>query len=101
VARVKFDLLGRVDVEAALRLLAARGVTRVFCEGGPRLAENLISRGFADEVMLHTGAKPFGGAGRPALLPAAKALLEDASIYRLAEEAEFGADRLSRYERAA
>lgn len=101
VARVGIDLLGRVDVEAALRLLARRGVTRVFCEGGPRLAQNLISRGFADEVILHTGVKPFGGAGRPALLPAAKALLEDDSIYRLLEEAALGTDRMTRYERAA
>ena len=101
IVRAGLDLLGRVDIEAALNLLARRGVTRVFCEGGPRLAQNLVSRGLADEVILHTGAKPFGGAGRPALLPAAKALLDDGSIYRLVEEADLGADRLTRYERVA
>lgn len=101
VARVPIDELGRVNLDAALRLLADRGVTRVFCEGGPRLAQNLIARGVADEVVLHTGVKPFGGAGRPALLPAAKALLCDETIYRLAEEAMLGADRMRRYERAA
>jgi diaminohydroxyphosphoribosylaminopyrimidine deaminase/5-amino-6-(5-phosphoribosylamino)uracil reductase len=99
VARVGIDLLGRVDLDAALGLLAQRGVTRVFCEGGPRLAESLIARALADEVILHTGHKPFGGSGRLALLPAARALLEEASIYRVAERAALGADKMTRYER--
>ena len=99
VARVGMDLLGRVDLDAALGLLARRGVTRVFCEGGPRLAESLIASALADEVIIHTGPKPFGGAGRPALRPAARALLEEASIYRVAERAELGADKMTRYER--
>ncbi len=99
VARVGMDLLGRVELDAALGLLARRGVTRVFCEGGPRLAESLIASALADEVIIHTGAKPFGGAGRLALRPAARALLDDAALYRLAERAELGADKMTRYER--
>lgn len=97
---VGVDALGRVDLDAALRLLARRGVTRVLCEGGPRLAESLIVGALADEVILHIGQKPFGGAGRLALRPAARALLEDASIYRLVERAALGADIMTRYERA-
>ena len=42
VARAPTDLLGRVALPAALGELARRGVTRVFCEGGPRLAESLV-----------------------------------------------------------
>ncbi|MGA8170831.1 MAG: bifunctional diaminohydroxyphosphoribosylaminopyrimidine deaminase/5-amino-6-(5-phosphoribosylamino)uracil reductase RibD, partial [Methylocystis sp.] len=101
VARAPMDLLGRVSLPAALGELARRGVTRVFCEGGPRLAESLILAGFADEVILHTGVKPLGGAGRLALRPAAKAVLEDSDFYRLAETARLGADEMSRRERIA
>ena len=35
----------------ALRALGARGVTRVFSEGGPRVAARLIALGLADEVV--------------------------------------------------
>lgn len=99
VARVGTDMLGRVALGPALAELARRGLTRVFCEGGPRLAESLITGGFADEVVLLTGAKPFGGAGRLALRPAARATLDDEGIYRLAESAVFGPDRMTRRER--
>ena len=101
VARAPTDLLGRVALPAALGELARRGVTRVFCEGGPRLAESLITGGFADEVILHTGAQPLGGAGRLALRPAAKAVLEDPQFYRLAESTRLGADEMTRRERIA
>ncbi len=101
VLRVATDLLGRVSLQAALGLLAQRGLTRIFCEGGPRLAESLITGGFADEIILHTGVKPFGGAGRPALRPAARALLGDPALYRVAENAHLGSDRMVRYERCS
>ncbi len=47
-------LRGRVDLAEALRLLARRGVTRVFSEGGPRVGARLIALGLADEVVLLT-----------------------------------------------
>jgi len=99
VVRIAPDRLGRVALPAALGELARRGVTRVFCEGGPRLAESLICGGFADEVILHTGPKPFGGAGRPALRPAARATLEDGELYRLVETARLGEDSMTRREK--
>ena len=36
IERVALDAEGHVDLGAALRALSARGVTRVFSEGGPR-----------------------------------------------------------------
>ena len=66
----------------ALRALAARGVTRVFSEGGPRVAARLIALGLADEVALITAEKPLGRAGVPALDPEARAALLDQSRYR-------------------
>ena len=54
---------GLIDLTSALRLLADRGVTRVFSEGGPRVAESLLAADLADEVILHTAVKPLGRAG--------------------------------------
>jgi diaminohydroxyphosphoribosylaminopyrimidine deaminase / 5-amino-6-(5-phosphoribosylamino)uracil reductase len=101
VITIPSDMLGRVSLEAALKALAQRGVTRVFSEGGPRVAESLITAGFADEVILHTGGKPFGGAGQLALRPAAAAVLEDEKLYRLVETVQFGPDQMTRRERIA
>ncbi|BDV33724.1 bifunctional diaminohydroxyphosphoribosylaminopyrimidine deaminase/5-amino-6-(5-phosphoribosylamino)uracil reductase RibD [Methylocystis iwaonis] len=96
VARIP-TLDGRLDLLAALRLLADRGITRVFSEGGPLVAESLLSAGFADEVIIHTGFKPLGRPGRPALTPAAGAALE--GRYRMIESRMLGADQMTRYAR--
>ena len=101
IARVETDLLGRVALSSALGELSRRGVTRVFCEGGPRVAESLIIEGIADEIILHTGSQPFGGVGRVALRPAARAVLDNAQFYRLTENAWLGTDHMTRYERVA
>jgi diaminohydroxyphosphoribosylaminopyrimidine deaminase / 5-amino-6-(5-phosphoribosylamino)uracil reductase len=90
---------GVVDLLAALRLLADRGITRVFSEGGPRVAESLLTMGLADEVIIHTGFKPLGRPGRPALTPAARAELENVSHYRMIENRTLGVDLMARYAR--
>lgn len=99
VAFVGRDASGGVDLHAALALLAARGLTRVLCEGGPRLAAELIRQGLADEIVLFTSPKPLGREGLLGLGPEASARLADPGRYRLAETRMAGADRMTRYER--
>jgi diaminohydroxyphosphoribosylaminopyrimidine deaminase/5-amino-6-(5-phosphoribosylamino)uracil reductase len=99
VALVSRDAAGRVDLEAALTLLAARGLTRIFCEGGPRVAAGLIGQGLADEVLVFTAPEPLGREGVLGLDAETAALLASADHYRLAEMRMIGADRLTRYER--
>ena len=99
VAHVRRDAGGRVDLDAALTLLAARGLTRIFSEGGPRLAAGLIRQGLADEVIIFTAPEPLGRKGVLGLDPNTAALLADPTHYRLAETRMIGADRLTRYER--
>ncbi len=41
-----------VDVTAAVSALATRGLTRIDCEGGPRLFDSLIEAGLVDELRL-------------------------------------------------
>ena len=91
---------GRLDILAALRLLADRGVARVFSEGGPAVAESLIAHGYADEVILHRGVKPLGRPGKPALTPAARESLADPHRYRLFETRRLGADEMIHYIKA-
>ena len=83
---------GGLDLRAALELLAQRGVTRVFSEGGPSVGASLIKAGLADEVILITAQKPLGRPGRPALDAAALAALADPARYQEAEGASYGAD---------
>jgi diaminohydroxyphosphoribosylaminopyrimidine deaminase/5-amino-6-(5-phosphoribosylamino)uracil reductase len=89
---------GRLDVVAALRLLAAEGVTRVFSEGGPRCAEVLVEEDLVDEFALATSATPLGEPGVPALGPRLQAALKDR--FRFVATEDLGPDRLDLYERA-
>jgi diaminohydroxyphosphoribosylaminopyrimidine deaminase/5-amino-6-(5-phosphoribosylamino)uracil reductase len=99
VVRAPRDQAGNADLGIALALLAARGITRVFCEGGPTLADALIARGFADEMILLRSAKPLGRDGRPGLSAGSLAALGDSTRYRIAETRMIGQDRLTRSER--
>jgi diaminohydroxyphosphoribosylaminopyrimidine deaminase/5-amino-6-(5-phosphoribosylamino)uracil reductase len=89
---------GRLDLEAALRALAARGITRVFSEGGPSCAEALVEHGLADEFALATSSTSLGEAGVPALGPQLKEALSE--CFRLVAEEQLGPDRLEFFERA-
>ena len=94
IERVGLDADGRVDLNEALRALSVRGVTRVFSEGGPRVAARLIALGLADDVALITAEKPLGRPGVPALDAQARAALLDPSRYRLVETMVYGADTM-------
>ena len=54
IERVRLDAGGHVDLHQALRALSARGITRVFSEGGPMVAGRLIALELVDEVALVT-----------------------------------------------
>ena len=100
VERVPLDPEGHVDLDHSLRALAARGITRAFSEGGPRVASRLIALGLADEVALITADKPLGRAGVPALDTQARATLTDGSRYRLAGTLDYGPDTMRLWRRA-
>jgi diaminohydroxyphosphoribosylaminopyrimidine deaminase/5-amino-6-(5-phosphoribosylamino)uracil reductase len=97
--------VGRVDLAAALCALGARGITRLFCEGGPTLAEALAAADLLDEVVLMTGAArllmsseaPVGAypASRPALAAALRAR------FRPVDAEQVGPDRIETFERIA
>ena len=99
VERVGVDAEGGIDLRQALRALAARGITRVFSEGGPRVAGRLIALKLADTVALITAEKPLGRPGVPALSEEARATLLDGSRYRPHETLAYGPDTMRVWER--
>jgi diaminohydroxyphosphoribosylaminopyrimidine deaminase / 5-amino-6-(5-phosphoribosylamino)uracil reductase len=89
---------GRLDLAAAVALLATRGITRLFSEGGPSLGEALVEHDLVDEFALATSTTALAEPGVPALGPKLQEALEDR--FRLVCAEELGPDRLELFERA-
>ena len=56
---------GRFDLEAVLRLLAARGINEVQVEAGATLAGAFVAAGLVDEVLLYVAPVLLGERARP------------------------------------
>ena len=97
IAAVQPDASGRLDIGAALGLLAARGLTRIFSEGGPRVGTALIEAGIADDVLIFTAPRPLGGEGVVTLSARAHAALADPARFSLARTRDVGVDKLRHY----
>lgn len=63
------DTDGQLDLQAALKALAKKGLTRILSEGGSTLAAALIKAGLVDELAMFTGGVLIGSEGHPALGP--------------------------------
>lgn len=74
---------GALDLADCLGRVAARGITRILCEGGGRVAANLIAAGLVDEILRFTGGLAIGGDGIPAIGPLGLAALSAAPRFRL------------------
>ncbi|MEP7123724.1 MAG: bifunctional diaminohydroxyphosphoribosylaminopyrimidine deaminase/5-amino-6-(5-phosphoribosylamino)uracil reductase RibD [Byssovorax sp.] len=65
VVRVPNSAEGRVDVGAALRLLASQGIVSLLVEGGAELAGSLLATRLADELHAFIAPILLGPRGRP------------------------------------
>lgn len=79
--------------------LGARGLTRVFCEGGGGLAASLLGAGLVDQLVGYTAGVVLGGDGRAAVAGLDIPLLADAPRFRLVEHRRIGADLFHRWQR--
>jgi diaminohydroxyphosphoribosylaminopyrimidine deaminase/5-amino-6-(5-phosphoribosylamino)uracil reductase len=91
------DSEGHLGLAAVLKLLAARGITRLMVEGGPTLAAALIRADLVDEAILFHSAKTVGGEGLDALNAAAAAAMAHRLRHTMSEPV--GPDRQDIYER--
>ena len=88
VAVVATGDAGLVDIQAALRYLAARGMRRVLAEGGPRLATALLRQGLVDELFLTLTVRLSGDPAAPRILAGEAAIaLDPISVYHYIDRA--------------
>lgn len=99
VMRVAGDAQGRPDLVSALQLLGARGVTRVFCEGGPTLADALAGARLLEEVALFTAPHGSGEPPENGVNAVGPALEQSLLAMHMFEDGAVGDDRLQIYER--
>jgi diaminohydroxyphosphoribosylaminopyrimidine deaminase/5-amino-6-(5-phosphoribosylamino)uracil reductase len=88
---------GRLDLAAVLKLIAARGITRLMIEGGPTLATAVIAGDFVDEAILFHSPRIIGPDGVDALEKLPMAALTQ-GLKRVTSE-PVGADRQDIYQR--
>ena len=84
----------------ALQSLGSRGITRVFCEGGGKLAAGLLREGLVDELVGYTAGLILGDDARPAIGATAWPSLAAAPRFRLVETRALGGDVVHRWQRA-
>ena len=89
-----------LDLGVALGLLAAEGITRVFCEGGGQVAAGLLQAGLVDELLVFHAGLALGAEGRAMIGGLALGRLAEAPRLRLAGTQDVGGDLLSRWVRA-
>ena len=83
--------------EAFMAELGARGLTRVFCEGGGVLAASLLRAGLVDQLIGYTAGLVLGGDGRPGFAALGLGALAEAPRFRLVETRRIGPDLLHRW----
>ena len=89
---------GHVDLPAALAALGARGLTRVYCEGGGTLAAALLGAGLVDRLELYTAGAAIGAEGVPGLGAMGLDRLVQAPRMRLLDVRPIGLDLHSAWE---
>ena len=95
VIEVAPDAAGQVLARAALQALAARGLTRVLCEGGGQLAASLVAERLVDDLATYQAGALIGADGRAGLGALGLAALADAPRLTLRETQTVGADLFS------
>ncbi len=92
---------GMVDLRDALGLLAGRGLTRVFCEGGSALASSLIHAGLVDEIVGFSAGFSLGAEGLSSIGPLGLKKVADARRFQLMSADRIGDDVMHRWIRTA
>lgn len=83
-----------------LQELAARGITRLFCEGGGQLAASLLGAGLVDRLITMTAGIAIGADGTPNLASLGVSNLSDAPRFELDSLRQLGPDVIAQWNRA-
>ena len=90
-----------VDLPAALRALAAAGLTRVLAEGGGTLAAGLLRAGLVDRLAWFHAPAIIGGDGWPAAQAFGVTILAGMPRFTPVHSERWGDDMLTTYRKAA
>lgn len=90
----------RVDLRAALKALAARGVTRLMVEGGPIVAASFLRAGLVDEVVLLRSPNEIGPDGIDAIEGGSLDEIVQSGRFRALGSDSLGPDTVDVFERA-
>jgi diaminohydroxyphosphoribosylaminopyrimidine deaminase/5-amino-6-(5-phosphoribosylamino)uracil reductase len=93
------DDLGRIDIAAGLQRLGAKGLTRVFCEGGGGLASSLLRAGLVDDLVAISAGRVIGGDGMPGVAAMGGSGLPATPEFRLVAVRQLGTDVLHHWRR--
>ena len=97
---VPADAEGALDPEAALRLIAERGVNRLMVEGGGRAAAALLRRDLVDRLVWFRAPSVIGGDGVPAIAAFGARMLDDPPAFVRVSVRPAGRDSIETYERS-
>lgn len=92
---VKQSETGELDLSDMAAKLGKRGLTRVLCEGGGRLAASLISADLVDTLYTFTAGIAIGSDGASVFGPLGIETLQDAPKFHLKSSRTLGADIMS------
>lgn len=87
----------RPDIDAVLRGLAARGITRLLIEGGGQVAAAALSAGLVDRIAWFRAGCIIGGDGIPAIAPLGLVEMGQAPRFERVAMQNFGKDVLETY----
>lgn len=86
---------GGLSAREGLAALAARGITRVFCEGGATLAASLLADDLVDEVAMFAAGIAIGAAGFAAVGALPPVPLAETKRFALQSTFQTGADAVT------
>ncbi|SLN22563.1 Riboflavin biosynthesis protein RibD [Pseudooctadecabacter jejudonensis] len=91
----------QIDPVDMMTKLADAGLTRVYCEGGGKLAASLLNCDLVDEVVGYTAGLVIGAEGTPGLGAMGLERLNAAPRFTLVDSRQIGADLMHRWARHA
>lgn len=86
---------GRIDLRLALAKLAQLGLTRILCEGGPRLASALVAAGLVDQIICFNAGILFGSDSQASFGSLDLSALSQAPRFSLIRQEVLGPDVMS------
>jgi diaminohydroxyphosphoribosylaminopyrimidine deaminase/5-amino-6-(5-phosphoribosylamino)uracil reductase len=89
-----------LDMRSVMNALGAKGITRVFCEGGGTLAAALLQPDLVDELIGFSAGVVIGSEGRSSIGPLGLTRLASAQRFTLTQTRQIGPDVLHVWNRA-